>query len=244
MKRYASDLQLHTCLSPCGSLDNSPASIARTAREKQLDIIALTDHNTAANCPALAAAVAEIPGLNAFYGVETTTAEEIHTICLFGEVNQAVAFGEYTCSHLPDRKNDPEYFGDQPIVDSDETILRFEDAFLAGTTDLSLNRVASEVHTRGGVIIASHIDRTINSLFSQLGIWPEDAELDGYDISPHGDPERWKLLVPETLPAIRTSDAHFLEDVGKRRTYLTMNEPTFDEFVLALQGRAGRRIEI
>jgi PHP family Zn ribbon phosphoesterase len=244
MKRYSADLQLHSCLSPCGSLDNSPANIARVARERNLDIIALTDHNTADNCPALAAVVEEMPGLTAFFGVEATTVEEIHVVCLLPDLDAAVTFGSYVRKHLPDRINDPEYFGDQPVVDREDTIIRFEDAFLAGATDLSLTTLADEVHARHGVILASHIDRSINSVFSQLGLWPKDSVFDGYDISPHGDPERWKKLVPESLPAIRTSDAHFLEDIGSMRTHLTMSEPSFDEFILALHGTEGRRIDI
>ncbi len=244
MKRYKADLQLHSCLSPCGSLDNSPLQIARTAREKGIDILALTDHNTAANCPALAAAVAELPGLTAFYGVECTSAEEIHLICLFGTVDQVVSFGELTTRHLPDRKNDPEYFGDQPVVDAQETIVRFEDAFLAGATDLALETIIDEVHAREGVILASHVDRSINSIFSQLGIWPMDAALDGYDLSGRGDPEKWKGRVPEHLPMIRSSDAHYLEDIGKHPVWLIMQEPTFEEFRLALRGEGGRGISI
>lgn len=244
MKCYSADLQLHSCLSPCGSLDNSPANIARVARQRNLDIIALTDHNTADNCPALAAVVKDMPGLTAFFGVETTTAEEIHTVCLLPDLDTAFAFGSYVREHLPDRKNDPEYFGDQPVVDGKDTIIRFEDAFLAGATNLSLAVLADEVHARDGVILASHVDRTINSVFSQLGLWPEDTLFDGYDISPHGDPECWKPLIPASLPAIRTSDAHVLEDIGTMRTHLTMKAPSFSEFILALRGVDGRHIDI
>ncbi|HNX58188.1 MAG TPA: PHP domain-containing protein, partial [Spirochaetota bacterium] len=47
------DLHIHSCLSPCGSLDMSPSRIVERAVESGLDVIALTDHNSALNCPAL-----------------------------------------------------------------------------------------------------------------------------------------------------------------------------------------------
>jgi len=227
---YTADLQIHSCLSPCGSLDCSPARIVATAVKKKLDIIALTDHNTTENCPAFAKIIEATPNISGFYGVEVTSAEEVHLICLFGDVNIAVEFGKYIISHLPDGKNKPEFFGDQPVVDAEENIVRFEDAFLAGATDLSLNEIAMQTHSRGGIIIASHIDRTINSLFSQLGVWPDDIEIDGCDLSPRADEEKWRIFVSENIPFIRSSDAHFLEDIGKQSTELDIKEPTFEEF--------------
>ena len=47
------DLHIHSCLSPCGDDDMTPANIAGMAALKGLDVIALTDHNSCRNCPAL-----------------------------------------------------------------------------------------------------------------------------------------------------------------------------------------------
>ena len=242
MKLFTADVQVHSCLSPCGSLECSPARIARTARERGLDIIALTDHNTAANCPALAAVVADVPGLTAFFGAEVTTAEEIHVMCLFGAAETALAFGDFLRAHLPPQRNDPDYFGDQPVVDADEQIVRLEDAFLAGATDLPLDRVDDEVHARGGVVIASHIDRPVNSLFSQLGFWPAGVALDACDLSPRARAADWRGRVPLHVPFVRSSDAHYLADIGRQFATLQMYEPTFDEFRRALAHEDGRAV--
>ncbi|MHA1574544.1 MAG: PHP domain-containing protein [Alphaproteobacteria bacterium] len=227
---FFADLQIHSCLSPCGSLDCSPAKIVDAAVKKKLDIIALTDHNTAENCPAFAKTIEATPNISGFYGIEVNSVEEIHLICLFGNVDIAVEFGTFIISHLPDEKNNPKFFGDQPVVDAEENIIKIEDAFLAAATDLSLNEITNQVHNRSGIIIASHIDRTINSLFSQLGIWPDDIKIDGCDLSFRGEEEKWRIFVPENIPFIRTSDAHYLEDIGKQSTKLDLKEPTFEEF--------------
>jgi PHP family Zn ribbon phosphoesterase len=242
MNTYRADIQLHSCLSPCGSLESSPRAIARAAVESGLDIIALTDHNTAANCPALAAAIAEVDGLTCFFGAEVTTAEEIHLICLFGSVAIAVEFGDEVRAHLPSLKNDPAFFGDQPVVDLEETVLKFEDALLAGATDLPLEDVVEMAHQRHGLAIAAHIDRPINSLFSQLGIWPDHVELDACDLSPRAEAEEWRPRLPPEMPIIRTSDAHFPRDIGSQWTVLAMAAPTFDELCLALRGAQGRAV--
>jgi len=229
------DLQIHSCLSPCGDLGCSPKNIAYAAKEKGLDIIALTDHNTTDNCPAICDVAKNIPGLTAYYGTEVTSSEEVHVICLFGDVETAVAFGKFVKSHLPDRKNDTEYFGDQPIVDAEENIIGFEDAFLVGSTDLSIDLITEKVHSKGGIAIASHVDRAINSIFAQLGLWPDDAVIDAADLSINAvDETKWRLLIPEWIPIIRTSDAHFLDDIGRQFTTLEMESPDFESFKKAL----------
>ena len=232
---FSADLQIHSCLSPCGSLDSSPAKIVATALEKKIDIIALTDHNTADNCPAFAKIIEATPNISGFYGIEVNSIEEVHLICLFGNVNTAVQFGNFTKSHLPNKKNNPKFFGDQPVVDADDNILKIEEAFLAGATDLSINEIAKQVHFRNGIIIASHIDRTINSLFSQLGVWPDDLKIDGCDLSFRALTEKWRVWVPGNIPFIRTSDAHFLQDIGKQKTDFDLKNNSFDEFKLIFE---------
>ena len=50
MKLYY-DLHLHSCLSPCGSDDMTPADLAAMCALAGLDVVALTDHNTAVTAP-------------------------------------------------------------------------------------------------------------------------------------------------------------------------------------------------
>ena len=49
MNCYNADLHIHTCLSPCGDTDMSPRNIIRIAQERNLQIIAVTDHNSTRN---------------------------------------------------------------------------------------------------------------------------------------------------------------------------------------------------
>ena len=51
--RYSYDLHMHSCLSPCGDMDMTPNNIVNMACLLGLDIIAVSDHNTARNLPAV-----------------------------------------------------------------------------------------------------------------------------------------------------------------------------------------------
>ena len=98
--KFLCDFHLHSCLSPCGSLDSSPASIARAAKAAGLDAVALTDHNRALNAPAFAACCRR-ENLHALYGMEICTTEEIHCLALFETPEAALGFGTHLYDHLP-----------------------------------------------------------------------------------------------------------------------------------------------
>ena len=91
MREYACDLHVHSCLSPCGDEDMTPGNIAGMAVLNGLDIVALTDHNSSKNCPAFFAQ-AKAQGIIPVAGMELTTAEDIHMICLFRTLEDALSF--------------------------------------------------------------------------------------------------------------------------------------------------------
>ena len=93
------DLHIHSCLSPCGSDDMTPYNIAGMAALKGLDVIAVTDHNSCKNCPAVLAAAKEY-GILAVPGMEINTSEEVHAVCLFKSQEKAMEFDAYVYGRL------------------------------------------------------------------------------------------------------------------------------------------------
>lgn len=206
----ACDLHLHSCVSPCGSLDASPIAIARTAKAAGLDFVALTDHNTALNTPAFAEACRRV-GLLAAFGSEVTTAEELHTLAIFETVEAALDFGQALYLRLLPIPHDPDLYGDQVYVDVDETILGTVEKSLLTATEIPLSELVAEVRARGGMVIPAHVDRTAFSAYSQLGFLPQDYYT---AIELYHDPPR---IPVEGYVQLRNSDAHYLEDIGRRR---------------------------
>lgn len=206
------DLHIHSCLSPCADLEMSPCAIVARAREAGLDALALTDHNSARNTPALADCC-RAAGLACLFGLEVTTAEEVHTLALFDTLEQAAAMTEWVYASLPKRVNQPEIFGDQPVVLADETIVELEWRLLAGASRHPLREVGRQIHELGGLFLACHVDRPVNSVYSQLGVLAGDEGFDAMELSRHADAAQWRgRTAPHTL--LRSSDAHYLEDIG------------------------------
>ncbi len=243
LKEYRADLHIHTCLSPCASLDLSPRKIVERARTERLDMIAITDHNTAKNVRAVMQ-LAEEGGLKVIPGMEVQTREEIHLLALFPDGGSIALWDEEVYRHLPDVKNDPEVFGDQPIVDLEGNILRFEERLLINSLDLSLEEVKSRVEGGGGLIIPSHFDKGSYSLISQLGLIPSGLELEALEMSRRTEVRQSGTFADPSLsiPRIVSSDAHSLEDIGSAYTVFLMAQPTLEELRLALRGQEGRRI--
>ena len=174
---------MHSCLSPCGSEDNTPANLAGMCALAGYDIVALTDHNTVGNCRAFCEAAARYD-LLALPGMELTTAEEVHIVCLFPGLPEAEAFGCLVRAHLPPLENKPEFFGPQILMDSEDHPLGEETAFLAGATDLGVYQIPALVASYGGVAFPAHIDRPSFSLLSNLGLWDPAMGFPLAEVSP------------------------------------------------------------
>lgn len=190
----------------------SPAAIVERAVAAGMGGIAATDHQSARNAPAVAECAARA-GLAFLPGLEVCTAEEVHVLTIFDTVGQALAMTDKVYAALPKRVNDPETFGDQPVVTASEEIVEMEWRILAMACRLTVAQVAEECRALGGMLVAAHVDRPAFSVFSQLGGIPADAAFDAVEISRTADESLW---LPRTADyaATRSSDAHNLDDVA------------------------------
>lgn len=216
------DLHIHSCLSPCANLEMSPSEIVTRAVAAGIDGIALTDHQSARNTPAVAEC-ARRAGLKCLFGMEVQTAEEVHTVALFDTTEQALALTDWVYAAMPKRVNDPETFGDQPVVTWDDDIVEMEWRILAMGCRRTIPETAAKVHELDGLYIAAHIDRPNFSVISALGAIPEPPPttncqqpttkyFDAVELSRTADESLW-LPKAAGYAVIRSSDAHNLDDV-------------------------------
>ena len=70
--QFRADMHIHSVLSPCGDIEMSPSAIVAKAKEKGLDIIGLTDHNSTLNAD-VTRRLGEKAGLHVLMGAEVTT---------------------------------------------------------------------------------------------------------------------------------------------------------------------------
>ena len=90
--KLAVDLHIHTALSPCAHEDMTPNNIVNMACLKELDAIAVTDHNSCLNAEAVMMC-AKDTNLMVIPGMEVETVEEVHIVCLFETLEDACSAG-------------------------------------------------------------------------------------------------------------------------------------------------------
>ena len=243
MQIYRADLHTHTLLSPCGSLEMSPRTIVDTAAERHLDIIGITDHNSTRHCKVIHKLAAEL-NIAVLCGAEVTSREEVHCLAFMPDFERLDQFENYLQEHLQDFPNDPEAFGDQIQVDENEDIIYQEERLLIMAIDQDIDEIERQVHALGGIFIPAHINRPAFGLISQLGFVPPDLNYDALELSRHITTENFKKTYPELADKtfIRSSDAHFVEDIGRCHTKFYLEQPTFNEIRLALQNAQGRYV--
>ncbi|NCA80147.1 MAG: PHP domain-containing protein [Sphingobacteriia bacterium] len=243
MKIYKADLHIHTVLSPCGSLDMSPVAIVDKALEKGLDIIAITDHNTTLQAECVQK-IGKQKGLMVITGVEVTSKEEVHCLAYFKEKNQISEFQEYIDQHIPNIQNNPDYFGYQIQVDENDNIVYQEERLLISAINQSVEQILKKVKTLDGIFILAHIDKSKNSIISQLGFLPPDLEVDALEVTKRGLDsgfiEQNSYLSNNLF--VSNSDAHYIDDIGKSFTQYKLETLSIPELFKIIRTKQKNKI--
>lgn len=231
------DLHLHSCLSPCGSEDMTPYNLVNMAALLELDIIALTDHNTAGNCRSAMLAGREA-GIVVVPGMELCTAEEIHVVCLFPDIDRAEAFSAFVHENMLPFPNDPAVFGRQFFMDAGDGVLGEEEIMLVGASTIGIDGLPALLTQYGGFCYPAHIDRPSYSIIASLGTIEPYMGFSCAEISRDGA----VAAITEQYPALRnmrimrSSDAHYLENMCEALDTLDLPENTPPALIEYLRG--------
>lgn len=218
MSIYLCDLHIHSCLSPCGDDDMTPGNIVGMAHINNLQIVALTDHNSVKNCPSFFKFADEY-GITPIPGMEITTNEDIHAICLFRDLESAMDFGSLVDNKRFKMKNDVNIFGHQYLIDENDQIYSEEEHLLINASGLSLDDVYDEVINRNGVCYPAHIDKSSNGIISMLGTFPPTPHFSAFELnklsSLYDMQSEFPILSERNLIHVASSDAHYLNEISE-----------------------------
>lgn len=245
LRRIKADLHVHTCLSPCAGLDMSPREVVNAALQKGIDLIGVCDHNSAENVLAVKKA-GRRNGLMVLGGMEVASSEEAHILVFFDDDEDLLKYQEYIYRHLKG-KNDEHAFGLQVIADDEDGVTGFCDRLLIAATSLPAETISSAARRAKGesLVIAAHVDREAFSIIGQLGFIPPGLGLDGVELSGRMTAAELTSRFPGcgNYPVITGSDAHGPGDIGRRFTWLTVEDGTVAEIKKGLAGKDGRKAE-
>jgi hypothetical protein len=189
----------------------SPLAIVTRASEVGLNCIALTDHNSAGNCEAMRR-LCDMEGILFFPGLEVTTAEEAHIVCLFGTVDAALELGRMVYEALPRISNIPEKTGDQVLVNEADEVEGFEERYLGMACAFSVDDLRERVVGLGGLFVAAHIDKPCFSVISQLGFL--SGEFTAVELSRAGATREEARKLTGGYAVTTASDSHYIHTIG------------------------------
>lgn len=230
---FAYDFHIHTAASPCADEGMSPNNIVNMALLKELDAVAITDHNTCANIKAVMD-VAKNTSLVVIPGMEIETSEEFHMIVLLPSLEKAMEMQEIVYGHLPLINNRKDIFGEQLIYNNEDVIIGEIDRLLLTATTLSVYQVIRIVNKLGGVCYPAHVDRASYSIVSNLGFIPLDLDIKNIEVSRHANLANFQASYP-LLRIVQSSDAHYLEDILERKNYMKVGRNTADFWIELLK---------
>ncbi len=202
----------------------TPNNITGMAKLLGLDVIALTDHNTSLNCEATIEA-GKRNGVYVIPGMELTTSEDIHAVCLFPTLERALDWSEYVDNHRIKVKNRAKIYGRQVIMNSEDEEIGEIEHLLIPATEVSIMNAHEKVAEFGGICYPAHIDRDSLSILSVLG------EIDpscGFTTAELADKSRLGELreqhqILNSLNIVTNSDAHYLENMRDAENYLELD---------------------
>ena len=216
------DFHIHSLLSPCGDKDMTPNNIVNMAMLLGLDAIAVSDHNSIGNVRS-SQEVGKACGVTVIPAMEVETAEEVHILTLYPSIDSAEEAYKEVYKSLPSIKNRPEIFGEQIYMDSEDNIVGYEEKLLISPTNLSINNLFDLVKSVGGIFIPAHVDRHSYSVLTNLGFIPDDLDIKHLEVSKYVEdlpaylsnrPDLEKYFI------FRNSDAHYLQDIAEKNSYL------------------------
>ncbi len=206
----------------------TPNNIAGMATLCELNIVALTDHNTCRNCPGFFKA-AKKNGIIPIAGMELTTAEEIHVVCLFEELEDALAFDAEVENHIVKVQNRPDIFGKQNILNENDEEIGIVEHLLINATDITIDDVPELVARFNGICWPAHIDRPYNGIISMLGLMPDSPHFGVVEL--HDTDKLQELTADHPNLAGRMvvtgSDAHYLQDMRDKEAFFELEDEPF-----------------
>lgn len=223
----------------------APSTLMPKLMETGIEIFAITDHNSMSNIEVFQywANKYDIVCLS---GIEVQTSEEVHLIALFDRIGDAKQFANELYNSLLPIENDPDYFGDQVIIDRYENIIGIEERALINSSMWDLDTTIQKITENNGFWFPAHEDEGTFSITAQLGFFPQHIEFQAIGISACCKKENLFTKFPymEKYALIRNSDAHYIEDVGKGYSMFYIEEPTVAEIQKACMGIEGRKVNI
>lgn len=229
MKVYY-DIHIHSTLSACGSELQTPNNILNMAMLKDLNMIAVTDHNSLKHLPTFEKII-ESYNFLFLYGCEVTVKEGFHVLTYFASLDEAMDFDKILEEVNIKKSHNNKKYGQQLIYDEYDMPLEEIPYLLNYPLDITFGELIIIVRKLKGIVIPAHINRCGSGILETYQDL-QQFDIDGIEISNQESVN--DLLAENTslknIPKLYNSDAHSLEMINERVNYIELEELSFKGF--------------
>ena len=153
---------------------------------KGLELIAITDHNSLKQQFYLEEIINHdiLKGkIDYVHGVELQSKEEIHILAYFLKNTDLKIIQKWIDEHLIKVNNQPDYYGNQYIFDSNDEIIDVENNLLISSLDLDVYQIINKIHEFDGIAILAHVMAKKFGIYEVYHDIPIDLNYDGIEVT-------------------------------------------------------------
>lgn len=223
----AYDLHIHSALSPCAQDEMTPNNIINMSLIKELDVIALTDHNTMLQCRTCAQCAQG--RIQFIYGVEIESKEGVHLLGYFRDDSSLDFMQKWLDDHRSKIPHRADYFGNQLLMNEQDEVIGTVDELLIVSCDASIDEISAVIHSAHGLCVIAHALDRASSMITQLGFIPFEFDYDAIEVHSNEQIE----MILSSHPWLKnpvffiSSDAHQLIDISEPEHFI--EEKVWDE---------------
>lgn len=232
--KYFYDLHIHSALSPCADVLMSPNNILNMAMLKELNIIAVTDHNSCLQLDVIEE-LKDSYEMLVIPGAEVEVKEHYHVLCLFRSFQDARSFQKNLDLYLDVKMHDEEIYGEQNLFNAFDDIVNNYQVSLMGSSNIGVLELRKMVDKLDGVMILAHIEKYKDSIVEKIKTIYKDV-FDAIEVNANYDITKIENEL-NTLPhnIIRDSDAHQIMDISEPINQIELNNLTIDDLFSELK---------
>ena len=231
--KYYYDLHIHSVISACADILQTPNNILNMSMLKGLDIISICDHNSAKQYKTIDKIKDSFDFL-VIYGMEVTVKEGFHVLTYFEKYDDIMSLDEVIDSSL-DKNVTVESLNNKSL--NEQTVCNVYDLeeyvipYYLNQPSISFSELISIVHRLGGLVIPAHIDRKNTGILDFISDF-EKYDIDGIEIYKIEDYDNLTTMYPylKKYKYLHSSDAHDIEAINEREFSIDLDDLSFKSF--------------
>ena len=233
MKVYY-DLHIHTVLSSCGDIMQTPNNILNMVMLKELGMISICDHNTGKQYSAIDK-IKDSYDFLIIYGIEITTHEGFHLLAYFEKYEELMELDKIIDDSLDKSILPPD---DQIIMDEYDMEVRKIPYFINQKVPFSFDELIKIIRKLNGIIIPAHINRKKTGILDYISDF-SSYDIDAIEIYDGSDVN--ELL--DNYPYLKkyryliNSDAHDIDVIHEKEYYMELDDLSFASFKKYILGK-------